>query len=824
MGSIDTGRLTEIDREVDALYGSERWTRAEFERLWARGLEASGGDASALDFLRIFAEPTWLTAAELGPFRALGHRRIPRVVAELIDSVDRGWVPHLALGPSEAVHWNGALVPSGTVQVDFENDGGLRVTIRCDASDFSGFEGGLHGYAIGAIADDTVRTSHQGAWVLTGAGASIGSVRSQYDAGGGRNCHATLRVPQWQAHLDLGVPRLWIAPLQDPIELHFGNLNIDHSYALDGRLVAGGGRWGNWCLRGNYSYFLITVKLAESEQQYLIVDPGPDAAALDDDALYRDRLAIQFAFGAAIKVPRMFGVRDGRVVACRGSSPYAYKTPSPEPAITEDSVQSSPWVEVFVKRLSAALAPATDPKLFVATHAYLGSLDGMVDRQFRELYNALVAMAYWTRPESDVGAGRLVNDEDGWRRWVSERANEIAALSSMPEQLARNLAHAAQPTPRQEIEAALARLGLQVPVDVLGPVFSYAAQMRATGYMTAGVDRTALEIIREAQTIRALRTLLVAVVAGAIGYRGPIRNELPGRGPPPAWWKVDPGEAVRARPYSCVTSPIDLAVPAVGEGDILLIVENSDAVVIVRELLRAARLLESRFHVVSGVGRAGMLQLVGAIRSARPTARFGVVASTRSRNLAMGEQELRSEDALRNVEVLLPAVSSVHCWALADDRLVRRCVGGDADLLEELDSAPLPEELSDPRDVAFRFLGPPEKWDVLRESDIYRACARSPSLRAFLAWAAQAVGMDLDLPIESVGRSIGRDAIAGLIREMVPGHVVIWRTLDGETYTADDLSRQVEQGTSIGQQYARDVVRVAIDFLRRSAARKGGQK
>jgi hypothetical protein len=97
---------------------------------------------------------------------------------------------------------------------------------------------------------------------------------------------------------------------------------------------------------------------------------------------------------------------------------------------------------------------------------------------------------------------------------------------------------------------------------------------------------------------------------------------------------------------------------------------------------------------------------------------------------------------------------------------------------------------------------------------------RSPSLRHFLSWIAKSLNVQIDLPLESAERTISRDAIAGLIREMMPGEVVAWKTCDGHTYTADDISREVEQGTDVGHQYARDVLRVAIDSLRRQARQR----
>lgn len=46
---------------------------------------------------------------------------------------------------------------------------------------------------------------------------------------------------------------------------------------------------------------------------------------------------------------------------------------------------------------------------------------------------------------------------------------------------------------------------------------------------------------------------------------------------------------------------------------------------------------------------------------------------------------------------------------------------------------------------------------------------------------------------------------------------MIWKTAQGESFTAKELRKEVEHGTEIGQQYASDVLRVARDFLKTMA-------
>jgi hypothetical protein len=73
--------------------------------------------------------------------------------------------------------------------------------------------------------------------------------------------------------------------------------------------------------------------------------------------------------------------------------------------------------------------------------------------------------------------------------------------------------------------------------------------------------------------------------------------------------------------------------------------------------------------------------------------------------------------------------------------------------------------------------------------------------------------------LDGMARSLSRDVLAGLIREVSPAETVIWRTSSGADYTADELERHIENGDEIGRQYASDLLRVSRDILRRTANR-----
>ena len=64
-----------------------------------------------------------------------------------------------------------------------------------------------------------------------------------------------------------------------------------------------------------------------------------------------------------------------------------------------------------------------------------------------------------------------------------------------------------------------------------------------------------------------------------------------------------------------------------------------------------------------------------------------------------------------------------------------------------------------------------------------------------------------------------RETVARLLDELPPDAIVA-KYLNGQPpYTAEMMAKEVREGTSIGQQYAADLLRVSRDFLRREAKR-----
>ncbi len=217
---------------------------------------------------------------------------------------------------------------------------------------------------------------------------------------------------------------------------------------------------------------------------------------------------------------------------------------------------------------------------------------------------------------------------------------------------------------------------------------------------------------------------------------------------------------------------------------LLLLVEGQDDRAIVRSLFEAAQYPEDRVHVMVTGGKAHLRSMLGSI-APDEASRYAVLVDLEETGVADAAERAREQLHHPAVEVFC-AVPEIEAWLFADDRAAAlHARSEDAGLL--LKHMPLPDAIQKPRRLAREvFGGGHEKWAFLSGIDVEYAAARSPSLRAFLVGIGRLIGMEKESIVESVGRSMSRDALAGLISEIVPSDTVMWRTTSGE-YTAGEL-------------------------------------
>jgi hypothetical protein len=257
--------------------------------------------------------------------------------------------------------------------------------------------------------------------------------------------------------------------------------------------------------------------------------------------------------------------------------------------------------------------------------------------------------------------------------------------------------------------------------------------------------------------------------------------------------------------------------PDLGPEAVVLIVEGPDDQTIVRGVLAAAGFPLERIHLIPGRGKVRAARLAEQFAEERPN-QCAVLIDLDERSVPDARARAREQLFDPPVEVFC-GVPSIEAWLFADDRAVRRYASPDEEVQRIVKRLPLPEEIPYPKQLAHFIFGPTSSWQFIAGIDIGRAAARSPSLRSFLEGMGRLLEVPTPVLFDGLARSLDRDVLAGLIREVSPAEAVIWRTAGGDELTADELERHIEAGDEIGRQYASDLLRVSRDFLRRTANR-----
>jgi hypothetical protein len=249
----------------------------------------------------------------------------------------------------------------------------------------------------------------------------------------------------------------------------------------------------------------------------------------------------------------------------------------------------------------------------------------------------------------------------------------------------------------------------------------------------------------------------------------------------------------------------------------LIIVGTKDQLQIVTWILEAAQYPLDKIGVIAIAKKQIKTFLRGLSPHMAPSCAVLVNQEAKSVPDAISKAEKQWEKSEFKVFCAIPAVEA---WLFADDitALGHTQTQWGKDALQTL---PLPEDIKTPKSYAEIAFGKTIKsWEFVKTINVERAKGRSPSLRHFLNGIDEMLGMTNTSALESVSRNISREVFAGLMREIIPADTVMWRTATGDSFTAAELCKHIQDGTDIGQQYSSDVLRVARDFLKRKANRK----
>lgn len=326
--------------------------------------------------------------------------------------------------------------------------------------------------------------------------------------------------------------------------------------------------WNHLRLDGRYTWYILS-RDRDSEAFDVIIDG--DGCPLDRDGLGTDFNALQFSFGAPLRLDTLVALDDpGNVVGCAGvalggrratSRARAADGPVPDTTIQEC------WIPVLFRCLAAAML-GDDLPWGLACNAYLdGVTDPTIDGGYLKLHVALEAFAkaLLRRDEAESRGApsprRLVRDQKEWAAWVAAHAAELRELVAPVEapEVFVNKVRSAMNVPSSGVVAD-ALLRLRPPLTVDESCLRELGERNIPAHHgTMNRPGVEYDVDRDVERVDVLRCLLAALVARACGYTGAIagwaRNSPAGWKPPPDWWPTPTASSIAEAQTTFWTQP-----------------------------------------------------------------------------------------------------------------------------------------------------------------------------------------------------------------------------------------------------------------------------
>lgn len=368
----------------------------------------------------------------------------------------------------------------------------------------------------------------------------------------GRREVVTIEAGTW-AIAEGDAPSHWVGAVEGMREINFsGNLIIERRAA--DMPIAGHRR--HFALFGRYAYYFVQTRDSDrsSPAWHLVVDTNGTGTP-DMEAVGRDFLTLEFVLGRQLSMPMLVGLDPNRrTVACIvgfDRRQYLEKhsfPPVPMERDNENWIDIS-WPSLFFEKISATWRqlPPSDKSYWLALDMYLDAMQLHLDFDYMRLQIGLEAFAFWLLKQRGDGDPLDVKSKDAWEAWVRENKNAIRsfALEGREDALIMKVKGACRLASGNVVPSAFVAYGLKLTKNLREElrgrdIVVHQGLMAPNGYDTvADLRRVAL-----------VRTMLVALVGRAVGYRGAINGwEVGGRGYPKEqrdWWEVAEDDRVLA--------------------------------------------------------------------------------------------------------------------------------------------------------------------------------------------------------------------------------------------------------------------------------------
>ena len=173
--------------------------------------------------------------------------------------------------------------------------------------------------------------------------------------------------------------------------------------------------------------------------------------------------------------------------------------------------------------------------------------------------------------------------------------------------------------------------------------------------------------------------------------------------------------------------------------------------------------------------------------------------------------ELRTASNVSDSVQLCAAVPSLDSWLFSDDKAMRTFARTERTKLIA-DRMPFPEQIPQPSMLRNAIVKGRNLDKLVSLFDLDRAEARSPSLKYFLNAVRKVLDIELR-ELQPFAASFNRQLFANLVSEVYPADRIIFRTLEGDEFTAKQMLEHVREGDQVGTQYFGDILRIARDML-----------
>jgi hypothetical protein len=446
----------------------------------------------------------------------------------------------MVLGKVESLRYAGADLTDVAEAVELQGDR-LRVTFAANHADPQvplHMDGKLEGTLAGGArfcGDTVLHLSRSGS----------------FSRAAGMHRSVTIEAAEWTV-IEGEPPSVWVGRIESAADISYsGNLSIER--VGPERFRVGARR--HLCVTGAYRYYLVQSGSRAERTWHLVIDTG-GVGVPDLEALHRDFLALQFVLGRQLRMPGLLGVTPGRLtVACTlGCSTRSGLERNAFPPVpmdrNNDAWIDESWAAIFFERISATWRDRLEARdtFWMALEMYLDAMRNYLDGDYMRLQVALEAFAYWLLQHATQDECVDVKDKKAWKAWV--KANEDAirfhAVEGRENALYQKVITAYRLSSGKVVPSAFENKRLS-----LTPAMVAELKGRDTVVHQGRMSPLGYEVQRDVRRVALVRTMLVALIAKAVGYGGAINGwELGAEGyalEPQEWWVVTENDRECAR-------------------------------------------------------------------------------------------------------------------------------------------------------------------------------------------------------------------------------------------------------------------------------------